>query len=375
MRGGGSERQTLHLLRHLDRSTFRPHLYVTSRDGALMDDVPSDVVIHAYSDQQASSGFYYPGRALNQQVAHLREVITDHSIDVIYDRTFHMTLVAGQAAAELGVPRVSTIVSPPDRALPLVEKRFVGLKRRRLARAYRQSKTVVAVSRQASESAERYYGLPPASVEVIANGVDVDRLRQTAGSGHAKPSDRLRLVCVGRMTEEKGHADLIEAIKRLDEAWPETLSPIELTLVGDGPLRESLAQQSQLAAFKKHRVRFIGAVSDAASEIAAGNALVLPSHFEGMPNVVLEAMALEVPVIATRAGGTVELEQDEPTLFWADPANPIQLADAILAFAKDQNASGEETARHVKAASDLISRNHDIRSNVRKIEDLLGKAL
>ena len=63
-----------------------------------------------------------------------------------------LIVVAGPAAATPRVPRVSTIVSPPEQALPMVEKRFVGLKRRRLSRAYKQSASVIAVSQQAERS-------------------------------------------------------------------------------------------------------------------------------------------------------------------------------------------------------------------------------
>ena len=71
-----------------------------------------------------------------------------------------MTMIAGPACKTAGVPRVSTIVSPPSHAVPLVESRFVWLKQRRLARAYRNAYAVVAVSRQAARSAESYYALP-----------------------------------------------------------------------------------------------------------------------------------------------------------------------------------------------------------------------
>ena len=136
MRGGGSEQQTLLLLQHLDRSQFVPHLYLTERAGDLLPRVPADVTIHAYGDQTREPMVYVPGRMLHRQSQDLSELLERHSIDVIYDRTFHMTLVAGPAARQCRIPRVSTIVSPPELALPMVERRFIWLKRRRLARAY-----------------------------------------------------------------------------------------------------------------------------------------------------------------------------------------------------------------------------------------------
>ncbi|WP_145421280.1 glycosyltransferase [Planctomycetes bacterium K23_9] len=366
MRGGGSERQTLLLLKHLDRARFTPHLYLSQRAGDLLQEIPEDVVIHAFDDQDPASGFYFPGRILAQQVAHLRKALSVAQIDVIYDRTFHMSMIAGAAAAAEGVPRVSTIVSPPHRAVPLVESRFVGLKRRRLAKAYRQSKHIVAVSQQAGKSAESYYGLPASSIEVIVNPVDIQAIQRAAKQYVPDQNDAKRsLICVGRMTAEKGHRDLIDALALTQSRWPANVDPLRVGLVGDGPLRSEL-QAHASAVLQLHEVQFLGAVANPAPYIVTADALILPSHFEGMPNVVLESMAIGTPVIATRSGGTVELQRDEQTVLWADPMNSLSLADAILKFATDR----ESMTNYAKAATRLIQEHHDVRLTIRRIERL-----
>ena len=240
MRGGGSERQVLLLLRHLDRQKFAPELYVTEPVGDLMSLVPSDVPVHAHDDAARWGGLYWPGRALSRQIHYLRNLIRDRDIDVVYDRTFHMSLIAGPAAKAIGVPRVSTIVSPPELALPAVETKFVWLKRRRLARAYRASRAVVAVSRQAAASAASYYALPTAAIQVIPNPVDVQQLRTDAAARSVDDDDRLTMVCVGRMTAEKGHHDLITAVELAETNWGAALPRLRLLMIGDGPLRAEL---------------------------------------------------------------------------------------------------------------------------------------
>jgi glycosyltransferase involved in cell wall biosynthesis len=369
MRGGGSERQTLLLLNHLDRDRFVPHLYLTERAGDLLADVPQDVVIHSFQDAASRSGIYYPGRVLAQQVQHLRDLCQRESIAAIYDRTFHMTLIAGPAAGPLGIGRVSTIVSPPDLALPLVEQRFVGIKRRRLSRAYRDSRSVIAVSRQAADSAQQFYGLADDSVRVIANPVDQAMVGEAANGAAPRRDDRLTIVCVGRMTEEKGHRDLLSAIELAESGLAQDFPPATFWLIGDGPLKAELEAQWKRVRCR-HRVEFLGMVPNAAPAIAAADALVLPSHFEGMPNVVLEAMALGTPVIATRAGGTVELERDEPTIVWGQPSDPGSLAAAIVQFATDREAA----ERRVAAARRLIAEHHDVAATTRVIEDLLARS-
>jgi len=356
MRGGGSEQQTLLLLRHLDRSQFEPHLFVLDRDGQWMAEVPDDVIVHGYDQSATSGGIYYPGRALRAQTRYLKQLLQRESIDVVYDRTFHMTMIAGPACTDLSVPRVSTIVSPPDRALPLVESRFVRLKRRRLSTSYQQSRTVVAVSNAVAESAKSYYRLPGDNLTVVHNGVDVAATTTSAQQASVSRDQRLTIVCVGRMTLEKGQSDLIDAGSPTIRVW----------MIGDGPLRKELERQARDRC-RKHEFEFLGRVSDPASYISASDALVLPSHFEGMPNVVLEAMALGTPVIATRAGGTVELERDEPTILWCNPNDPNSLAIAFREFSTNREAAIER----VSAARRLVEEYHSVTQMTRHIERLL----
>jgi glycosyltransferase involved in cell wall biosynthesis len=369
MRGGGSEQQTLSLLRRLDRSRFSPQLYVTQRAGELLARVPDDVPIHSFDDLAQKPGFYFPGRLMRRQIRHLRQLLEREAIEVIYDRTFHMTLIAGPAGRATGTPRVSTIVSPPQYALPLVESRFVALKRRRLAKAYRRSHAVVAVSRHAADSAEQYYRLPRHSVRVIHNPVDVGELQAAASEGGPQRDSRITLVCVGRMSEEKGHRDLMDAIIATQSRWPKDAPPLRLWIVGDGPLRSELESQWTSGA-SQHSVEFLGTQRNPAPWIAAADALVLPSHFEGMPNAVLEAMALGTPVIATRAGGITELERDEPTMLWAGAGHPMSLADAIMQLQQDR----ESAAQRADNAAAMIKEHHDVGRATRAIEEVLQQA-
>lgn len=367
MRGGGSERQTLHLLKHLDRDLFVPHLYVTERAGSLLADVPADVQVHSFDDADPDDGVYFPGKELRRQSDHIQKVLSEHAINVVYDRTFQMSLVAHRPAYRLAIPRVSTIVSPPEFALPHVEKKFVSMKRRRLSRAYRRAAAVVTVSKQSADSAASYYRLDRESLRVILNPVDLDAVRQSA----AVPAERDSIptfVCVARMTAEKGHTDLIQALSivRDHESVDQEFC---VRMVGDGPLRTELETQVDQLGLES-MVQFCGHQDDAIRYLAAADAMILPSRFEGMPNVVLEAMAVGTPVIATKSGGTVELQLDEPTAFWADPGDPVSLAAAIVKCMNEPHTA----ANHVAAATRLVQSRHDVRQTTRQIESVLTAA-
>ena len=376
MAGGGSEQQVSLLLRHLDRQRFAPELYLTHRDGPLLSQVPSDVPIHSFDCVAQTGGLYYPGRVLRQQINFLTSVVRSGGYDAIYDRTFHMSLIAGPAAKRCAVPRVSTIVSPPDFALPHVEKKFVPLKRRRLAKAYRDSFAVVAVSQQSADSAKNYYGLTADRIHVIPNPVDAKRLEAEAQSPESEVQtffDRSKtiIVCVGRMTAEKGHTDLIKALSLCSSTWPSNTLPMRVLLIGDGPLRGSLQQQAdEQLSDSPHEVIFCGHVTKPAPAIAAADALILPSHFEGMPNVVLESMSLRTPVIATSVGGTVELQRSDDTILWAQANKPQSLADALSAFAVDRDSA----TRRADSALKYVQRHHDVQAATNRIEELLSSA-
>jgi glycosyltransferase involved in cell wall biosynthesis len=138
-------------------------------------------------------------------------------------------------------------------------------------------------------------------LHIVHCGVDDCFLDPTKSS---PVPDVRRLVCVGRLCEQKGHGILVEASARLADEG----EPFELVLVGDGPLRsqiETLARDRGLS----DQVRITGWKSgrEVTQEVLAARALVLPSFAEGLPVVLMEALALQRPVISTYVAGIPEL--------------------------------------------------------------------
>jgi glycosyltransferase involved in cell wall biosynthesis len=148
----------------------------------------------------------------------------------------------------------------------------------------------------------------------------------------------LRVICVGRLSPEKGHIGLFQAVQRL-AARGVTL---HLTLVGDGPMRAQLEEATAQMGLAD-RIEFLGARDEPATleAIAQADMLVLPSFMEGLPIVLMEAMALHVPVIASRVAGIPELVIDGETGLLFDPANWDGLADALARLAADPQLRGD----------------------------------
>jgi colanic acid/amylovoran biosynthesis glycosyltransferase len=184
-----------------------------------------------------------------------------------------------------------------------------------------------------------------------------------AGASNQPGAER-RLICVGRLCEQKGQLLLIDAARQLSERGIE----FELVLAGDGEMRGDL--EHLIGRYKlQNVVRITGWISSdqVRDEILAARALVLPSFAEGLPVVIMEAMALRRPVISTFVAGIPELV--DPTEHgWLVPAGN---ADA-LASAMQQclDVSSETIARMGEAARLRVLDRHDVDKEVRKLADL-----
>lgn len=159
-------------------------------------------------------------------------------------------------------------------------------------------------------------------IDVIHNGVDCRQFTPMTRSFGARP---LRLLSVCRLIGRKGTDDLIRALPAVKKG----LGPVELTIAGEGNLKESL---SALAASEgvAQDIKWLGVVDhDDLPAIYRGSDLfVLPSHFEGMSNALLEAMASGLPVVVTDTGGAIELIKGNGLVVKA--GDSIALARAII---------------------------------------------
>ena len=186
---------------------------------------------------------------------------------------------------------------------------------------------VIAVCEPARQVEIKVAGSSSSKVVTIHNGIDTTRFSPRARpdlqmrSSLGIPSDALLMGCIGRLHPQKGLTDLLLATAELKRKMP----PIRLLLVGDGELRESLDRQSHDLGLSD-TVIFAGLRTDVPDILATMDLFVLPSLWEGMPNVVLEAMAAGLPVVATAVGGTPELVVDGETGLLVPPGDPRALA-------------------------------------------------
>ncbi|MGH8288889.1 MAG: glycosyltransferase [Steroidobacteraceae bacterium] len=183
-------------------------------------------------------------------------------------------------------------------------------------------------------------------IKVVHCGVE----RKFYEGAAAPVSAASRLICVGRLCEAKGQVLLVEAAARFAARGIE----LELVLAGDGPMRNEL--EALIRDYRVERqVRITGWISgaDVRREILAARALVLPSFAEGLPVVIMEAMALRRPVLATYIAGIPELVRPGDT-GWLFPAGCVDelmkaMEDCLYQPAETLQAMGEAAQRRVIA--------------------------
>ncbi len=184
----------------------------------------------------------------------------------------------------------------------------------------------------------------------------------TATAAPARPGN---ILCVGRLSPEKGQLILLQALALLGA---EGIKPT-LTLAGDGELRELLEQACRELGLEA-QVRITGWISNAQvrNEIAAAQLLVVPSFAEGLPVVIMEAMALARPVLATYVAGIPELVIPEENGLLV-PAGDVQaLAGALQRLL---STDAETLAQMGKAGRNLVLRQHDVKQEAEKLKLLL----
>lgn len=236
-------------------------------------------------------------------------------------------------------------MGPADHATRLFERVVVG---RRVDRFF-------AVSRQSAGSYRRHLGLD--AVDVIYNPIDVERVRRFAAhrSCHAA-AKHLRqrgplVLQIGSFRPLKGHDVTLEALK----ACPHDKRFVWVC-VGDGPQRARIEQEVAAAGLSPW-VHFVGEATydDTLGWLAEADVVIQPSRAEGVPLVLLEAMALDRPVVATRVGGIPEVLTDKETAILIEPENAIALRDAVLRVLSDAT----NTSLHIERARRLVAERYD----------------
>jgi glycosyltransferase involved in cell wall biosynthesis len=334
MEVGGSQRQVQHLLMGLDRRRWEPELAFFRCDSFLADAIRRDgVPVHHLPKRRRID--------LPFLLAYAR-LLRDRDYAIVH--AFSLTAEWSTVLARLLSRRRPALVAS-ERSFALDRPAWFWWLKRLIVG---QSAAVIANSKAGAHATARRTGTPEAMFVTIVNGVAVPvaisrdecaATRRALGVPDGRPFG----LFVGRLVSAKNLPCLVRALAMMrpgERPW--------IALAGGGPLRAAI---EALAA--EHRVEadlcFIGERSDATRLMQAADFLVLPSHFEGLSNALLESMAAGCPVIASAVDGNVELIDDGRTglLFLPDDADALAAAMSRMADPLLRSRLAQAATQHV----------------------------
>jgi glycosyltransferase involved in cell wall biosynthesis len=285
---------------------------------------------------------HYAPHRIPQALRQVRRLVDDVDPDLVHLHSTEAGAVGRWALRRREVPMVYTLHGMPfgpNRVWPL--RAFVRFTERRLA----PHTDRFAANAQAIVDTYLEAGVGhPDQYEVVYSGVDLDGLA-AADPAEALPGSAPRVLFAGRLAEGKGTLRLARALERLrGGAGPDP----SLLVAGSGPRADDL---DALGHDWLHR---LGYRDDLPSVMKACDVLALPSDHEGTPRVVTEAMACELPVVASRVGGIPEQVDDGESGLLVDPCDEDQLVDALATVLADETRR-RAFAKRARAAVDRFS--------------------
>ncbi|HET6884334.1 MAG TPA: glycosyltransferase [Pirellulales bacterium] len=320
---GGAERCLVELATRIDRTRFAPVVYALSpRPGA------GERTLLAQLDAAGIETHFLGARGARDfphAVQRLAGLFKQQRPAVVQSFLFHANFVARWAAWFAGVPHVLSGVRVAEQGVAW--HLWLDRATRWLVERY------VCVSHDVACFTRERLGLSEGRVTVIPNGIDYDRLSSAPAAdltAFGLEAGRKVVTYVGRLEPQKGVLELIESCRQ----WLDRLPGHALLLVGAGPLEAKLRENAEQLNVGR-RIHFAGWRMDVAQIMKASDVVVLPSRWEGMPNVILEAMAVGKAVVSTDVEGVRELLGEEAGEQIAPRGDYRQFAERIAALAAD----------------------------------------
>ncbi len=360
---GGTEMLMLRLIRSLDPSRYRVRVAYLKGTPELKAEVkratgapPFEARLHGKADPLA--------------LARLCAYVRREKFDLVHT---HMDLADyyGGLAARLGGARglVSTKHNADEFRTRATWKRWPFLALERLV--YEAADAVIVVSPGLRDFLATAEHLPRRKMVVIGNGVDPgiaaaapprDEARRRLGYEGFRPL----LGSVGRLAPQKGHAHLLDALPAILAVYPDA----GLVIAGEGPGRADLQARATRLGIRD-RVAFLGHREDVPGVLAALDLFLLPSLWEGMPQALLEAMAMSLPIVAARCVGVVDLLEDGVEALLVPPRDGAALGAAAIRLLGDRPLAG----RMAGAARRRVVERHSLAGTTARVEALYGTIL
>jgi glycosyltransferase involved in cell wall biosynthesis len=347
--GGGAERSMLTIIDALDRRRFTPTLIVfnTRQDHA----PPRDIPVITLSGRAPLAPLRLVSRARQ-----LARIARERPLDLLVSFLIGPNVAAVAAGRMARVPVIVGERSAPRTVLSRAntQLRARGFWSTAVRLMYPRASCIVTNTHGAAAELVEFLRIPADRVAVIPNAIDVERITQLAAEpldpGAAWPSDPV-LVHVGRFTAAKDHETLLRAFARV-----RTHVDATLVLVGDGEDEARVRALSHSLGLDPH-VLFTGFTRNPYRYLARATVSVLTSRFEGLPNALIESMALGVPIVSTACQfGPVEVLGDSELGILTPVGDSTAFANAVETLLRDPARRRDLAARGRARACDFDRR-------------------
>ncbi|HMO18897.1 MAG TPA: glycosyltransferase [Oligoflexia bacterium] len=319
--GGGAERVICTLATHLDRSKFNVAIaVVTLKNAVYKDDLPDDVEV---IDIKASRVLFALPRIIT--------LLWKRKPHIAFSTLGHLNLALSIVRPILPsktkyIARESSIVSEVQKNI-----KYSTLWKLAYQFFYIRFDKIIAQSNYMRDDLITHFKIPADKITVIHNPLDIDKINILANEPlednvALTSKNQINLIAAGRLSRVKGFDLLLKAISMVNDI------NVRLLILGEGELNEDLKVLSYKLNISK-KVFFLGFKKNPYPYLKNADALILSSHYEGFPNVVLEALACGTPVIATPApGGTKEILHGLKECLIVEEISPKAISDGISRF-------------------------------------------
>lgn len=335
---GGLERLLVDFGRLTQRARFQLHFVALGEEGQPAEELRA----------QGWKVETLAGLSKRQRVQRLAELFRRWHIDLVHSHNTYAHYYATLAAKRAGVQAV--VNTQHGRGCGR------GLKARlQFFLANRFTAKIVAVSHDAAVLCKRQDPLSARKILTIWNGIDLERF------AFRGPQLHHTAVSVARLSPEKDFPTLLRAVPHVLQRVPD----FQLRIVGSGPEATTLKKLVRQLNIVQH-VQLTGERHDVPELLARAGLFVSSSQSEGISLTLLEAMAVGLPVVTTKVGGNPEIVVDGHTGLLVPAGDSIALAAAVVHLCEHK----EQWSRMAQAARERVERHFDIRSTVRKYQQL-----
>lgn len=287
--GGGAERALVNLINKLNRNKFEPHLALFQKEGEFVDKLANDVPVYEIQPQD-----YGSIHRTWKRIFTIRKIVRNIKPDIIMSVLWQANAVVGLTDKlwnlntnlifnEQNSPLSSLITDARQRKLWPIAKRL-----------YHQADLLIATSKGIALELKSETGTSADKIKVVYNPIDIDSSKFTPKSRISKNNqDSFKILAIGRLTPQKNFSMLLKTCAIVLKTHN-----ITLIVLGEGPERENLELLSRNLNISS-RVNFLGFVPEPQVYYSQADIFALTSIHEGFGNVIVEAMSMGIPVIAT----------------------------------------------------------------------------